>query len=170
MSLAKIPKLPLLLLLVLILLLVLAVVPSGDETTGAAAEDERGQGRGDADGVGDTIRTLTARVAEFQRELEALRGSLDESVTARRELARRITQLEEAPARVEAAGTAGTGSLGTLDDTVNRLNRFVSDPLATDKQPEMPVGFGFDPVPTTGSRWVGPAFRDAGIAGLGERR
>lgn len=165
------PRLPLLLVLLLILLLVLAVWPSGEESANPA-EAARSHQRGDADGVGDTIRTLTARVAEFQRELEALRERLDESRAAREELARRIVALEQRPSRAKTTTGVDDDSLDGLDRTIDRLDRFARDPLATTPPaaPEMPVGFGFDPLDRQGSRWVGPAFRDTPKSGIGALR
>lgn len=143
----------------------------------------------DADTPAETIKTLTARVADLTNQLKALRGEndrlleqkreIEDTVTARvsRELAQQRAQDDEASASVLSALTQ------RIDELAGRVSPQHGDgPGAVSDTDlisgaDIPVGLGLsEPTGTTPVVWVEPLDRapateenPSGIAGLARR-
>lgn len=158
------PKLLAGLLVALFLAVILWPGDSPSEDTGGSSANGNGAGRtGDSDTAGDTIRTLTARISDFQHQVDELSREVVAARQAREELSRRVGAVEDRPAALPV-GTPNTNgdAFTNLTSNIERLQGFTADPLSV-KPPsppshDMPVGLGFDPILHGGNEWVGPEF------------
>ncbi len=117
----------------------------------------------DHDSPADTIRTLTAKVAEISRQNESLVKQNDDLIRHRREIKQQVTKQVSDQLRRDGTQGAESPEVGRLGQRFELLQTQLETLMATQDQDQtstIPLGLGLDDLsgtqPAATSHWVEP--------------